>query len=49
MSGTDFTWDWVKDNMDALHIGEVEYVSGLRSMVLALGAVTTDVDMSDFD
>lgn len=49
MSGTDFTWDWVKDNIDALQIGEVVSMSGLHSMVLALGAVTTDVDMSDFD
>ena len=49
MSGTDFTWDWVKDNMDALQIGEVVSMSGLHSMVLALGAVTTDVDLSDFD
>lgn len=49
MEGTDFTWDWIRDNMNALQIAEVVSQSGLKSFVLALGAVATDIDMSDFD
>lgn len=50
MGGEDFTWDWVKDNMNNLVIGKVTSEQGNTSWVLALStAEVSAIDTSDFD